>query len=335
MKRLLFLFCITFAVIAAKANKTEVIYQGPKQIGDWGTVELSSVKFHDLEMGDTIYVYASKVGENSKGAFQDHEWHALPGVMNGGPITGDFELVIDDAEVLKLIKQHGLKVRGENYEIEKIVIKHNDHLVRNILIGASILIFLALLLALGILIYKNHQLRKVNQGLYMRNLDVIAASDHERRIRAHYEGQIEAFKEMLKNHLTGNRQKYQNSTLDDDDKTMLTNRILKVFEDTEEIFALDFNMQKLATLVNSNYNNVSQVVNEQFGKNFSQLLNEYRIKEACRRLNNLEKYGNMTIESIGNDLGYGSRSTFITQFKALTSLTPSEFQNLARQQSKA
>ncbi len=76
MKRLLLLFCIMLFVIAAKANKNEVIYQGPKQIGDWGTVELSSVKFHDLEMGDTIYVYASKVGENSKGAFQDHEWHA-------------------------------------------------------------------------------------------------------------------------------------------------------------------------------------------------------------------------------------------------------------------
>lgn len=329
---LLIAVCFTFSLFA---NKIEIIYQGPYEIGDWGTVELSSIKFHNLEMGDTIYVYVSKADSTSKGAFQGHEWNTLPGIINGQVITGDYEFVVKNQDVLDELREYGLKVRGENYEIEKIVIKHNDHLVRNILIGASILIFLALLLALGILIYKNHQLRKVNQGLYMRNLDVVAASDHERRIRAHYEGQIEAFKEMLKNHLTGNRQKYQNSTLDDDDKTMLTNRILKVFEDTEEIFALDFNMQKLATLVNSNYNNVSQVVNEQFGKNFSQLLNEYRIKEACRRLNNLEKYGNMTIESIGNDLGYGSRSTFITQFKALTSLTPSEFQNLARQQSKA
>ena len=127
------------------------------------------------------------------------------------------------------------------------------------------------------------------------------------------------------------KQKYQNSNLADDDKEILINRILTLFEDTDEIYAEDFNMQKLASLVASNYNNVSQVINERAGKNFNQLLNEYRINEACRRFNNVAKFGNYTVEAIGNSVGYGSRSTFITQFKSFTGMTPSEFQNMARQ----
>jgi AraC-like DNA-binding protein len=76
---------------------------------------------------------------------------------------------------------------------------------------------------------------------------------------------------------------------------------------------------------------VSQVINEQMGKNFNALLNEYRIQEACRRFNDIANYGNYTIEAIGNSVGYNSRSTFITQFKSVTGLTPSEFQKMAKE----
>lgn len=100
MKRFLLSIGLSLITSIIYANNVEVIYKGPRYIGDWETIELSSIKFHDLEIGDTIYVYATKTDSTSLGAFQDHEWQALPGVMNGGPITGDFELVINDTEVL-------------------------------------------------------------------------------------------------------------------------------------------------------------------------------------------------------------------------------------------
>lgn len=323
MKRL-YLFLMTVCLAASLlANKVEVIYQGPYDIGDWGTVELSSIKFHNLEIGDTIYVYASKVDSTSKGAFQSHEWHTLPGIINGQVITGDYELVVKNDVVLDELRQYGLKVRGENYVIDKIVIKYNDYPLRVVIIGASLLVLLALLLALFILIYKNRQLRKAYASIYQKNLDVLAAADQEHRIRSHYQGQIAAFKEMLMSGLGG--KKYQNSTLDEDDKVGLTERIFKLFEDSEEYLAPDFNMNKLAELVGSNYKNVSQVINENFKKNFNTLLNEYRIKEACRRLGDLTHYGNYTIEAIGESVGFSSRSTFIAAFKKVTGLTPSEY----------
>ena len=73
-------------------------------------------------------------------------------------------------------------------------------------------------------------------------------------------------------------------SLDDDAKELLTSRVVNVFEETDEIYAEDFNLQKLSSLVSSNYKNVPQVVNEHFGKNFNAVLNDYRIQEACRPL---------------------------------------------------
>lgn len=333
MKRLVVFLLFLCCVSALFANKVETIYEGPYQIGDWGTVELSSIKFHNLEVGDTIFVYASSVDSTSLGAFQDHEWHTIPGLINGQAITGDYEFVVKSEDVLGELKQFGLKVRGYNYTLDKVVIKHSDNLVRTMLIISGCIIFLLILMAIIILAWKNRQLRKANQLLYARNMDILAATDEEKRIKARYEGEIAAFKQMIQDGLVGDsvRQKYQNSKLAEDDKSILQDRIMNLFENTDEIFAEDFNMNKLASLVNSNYKNVSQVINELMGKNFNTLLNEYRIQEACRRFNDIANYGNYTVEAVGNSVGYGSRSTFVSQFKIVTGLTPSEFQNMARQ----
>ena len=333
MKRLFVLLLLICSVSILFANEIEVIYEGPHEIGDWGTVELSSIKFHNLDVGDTIYVYTSKVNSTSQGAFQDHQWHTIPGLINGQAITGDYEFVVRDDGVLNELKQFGLKIRGFNYTVDKVVIKHSDQLVRTILIVSGCIILLVIILAMTIMAWKNRQLRKANLQLYARNMDVLSAIDEEKRMKARYEGEIAAFKEMIQSGLAGEsvKQKYQGSSLADNDKTILHGRIMNIFENTDEIFSEDFNMNKLASLVGSNYKNVSQVINEMIGKNFNALLNEYRIQEACRRFNDIANFGNYTVEAVGNSVGYGSRSTFVTQFKIITGLTPSEFQNMARQ----
>ena len=54
------------------------------------------------------------------------------------------------------------------------------------------------------------------------------------------------------------------------------------------------------------------------------------IKEACKRMGDIEHYGNYTIEAISESVGFKSRSTFVTSFKRITGLTPSQYQRLAR-----
>lgn len=327
MKRLLSIILTLLTALATMAGNVEEIYKGPRQIGDWDAIELTSIKFHNLQLGDTIYVYASGITPQSKGAFQNHEWKTLaPDILNGQTINGDFEMIVHTQEVLDELKRYGLKVRGCHYVLNRVVIKHADNQIRTIITTATCIVLLVVIVAFALLLRKNRQLARANRSIYKANLNVIAAADRERQMRTRYEGEIAAYREMMQ----AANKKYQNSTLGDDDKAALTDRILKVFENGDEIFESNFDMNRLAELVGSTYKNVSQTVNEQLGKNFNQVLNEYRIKEACRRLNDQATYGNYTIEAIGESVGYGSRSTFVTQFKTLTGLTPSEFQNLAR-----
>ena len=64
--------------------------------------------------------------------------------------------------------------------------------------------------------------------------------------------------------------------------------------------------------------------------NFRAFLNKYRIKEAMRRLEDIDNYGNLTIKAIAESVGYKSQATFISVFTKETGLKPSLYQQLAR-----
>lgn len=124
--------------------------------------------------------------------------------------------------------------------------------------------------------------------------------------------------------------KYQKNAIDETTKSELLHRIFFVMESSADIYDTDFSLQRLAELVDGNPNYVSQVINEKYNCNFNALLNEYRIREACRRINDREHYGNQTLDSIAEGVGIRARSTFVTAFKKFTGMTPSAYQKLAK-----
>jgi AraC-like DNA-binding protein len=68
---------------------------------------------------------------------------------------------------------------------------------------------------------------------------------------------------------------------------------------------------------------LSQVINEKFNKSFNVYINELRIESAKILLISNK---NFTIEGIGYESGFNSKSSFFTVFKKLTGQTPSEYQ---------
>lgn len=66
----------------------------------------------------------------------------------------------------------------------------------------------------------------------------------------------------------------------------------------------------MAALTDSQPKQVSACISMMTGKNFSSYIGEYRINESCRRLADIEKYGNLTIEAIANSVGFMSRNHF-------------------------
>jgi AraC-like DNA-binding protein len=61
------------------------------------------------------------------------------------------------------------------------------------------------------------------------------------------------------------------------------------------------------------------------GKSFTNLINEYRIEKAKELL---ETENNFTVEGIGYESGFNSKSTFFTTFKKITGKTPTEYQKI-------
>lgn len=127
------------------------------------------------------------------------------------------------------------------------------------------------------------------------------------------------------------KQKYQNSSMSDESLRELYSAVLGVMENSEEIYKLGFNVDRLSELVHSHPRYVSQAINCMYGSNFNSLICEYRIKEACRRLSGNPAYANMTIEGIAESVGFKSRTNFGKLFKNITGLSPSAYQRIARE----
>lgn len=69
---------------------------------------------------------------------------------------------------------------------------------------------------------------------------------------------------------------------------------------------------------------ITEVLNENYNRNFFTFINEYRVKEAISRMSHPE-FRNYTILAIAFDSGFNSKSTFNTFFKNFTGKTPSDY----------
>ncbi len=118
--------------------------------------------------------------------------------------------------------------------------------------------------------------------------------------------------------------KYAKSTLEPAEKY----RILRAIDNqlSEHGFHLnpEASLKGLAAAVKSTTHAVSQVINEEKGGSFFELLAYHRIQDA-KKLIRKPEYQHYKIEQIAEEVGYLSKSAFNTSFKKITGLTPSEF----------
>lgn len=97
---------------------------------------------------------------------------------------------------------------------------------------------------------------------------------------------------------------------------------LSVIEDKMLFKNPNIKLSDIAKELNIQPHTLSQYLNENLSKSFSLFINEYRIEEAKSLL--LSK-NNYTIEAIGYDSGFNSKSTFFTTFKKIAGTTPAKF----------
>lgn len=118
--------------------------------------------------------------------------------------------------------------------------------------------------------------------------------------------------------------KYATSSLKDVEKEKLTQRLTKSMENDKPHLNENLTLKELADKLETSPNNLSQIINEKFKKNFYEFINEYRINEVKSMLAD-PKYSHYSMLGIAFECGFNSKSTFNSVFKQFTGKTPSEF----------
>jgi len=82
---------------------------------------------------------------------------------------------------------------------------------------------------------------------------------------------------------------------------------------------------KVAEMLGTNRTYLSQTINEQAGKTFTQYINDYRIQDAIHILSDSKNH--ISMKTLSTELGFSSTTTFYKQFQAATGMTPTQYRN--------
>lgn len=108
----------------------------------------------------------------------------------------------------------------------------------------------------------------------------------------------------------------------------IINNLEKLIGEKEIFKDNNLTIEKLSKKLGSNRSYVSEAINSYYGMSFSNWLNNLRVRESEKLLLD-EKYTAYSIEAIAEMVGFSSISSYNSNFKRITGLTPSYFRNNA------
>lgn len=118
-------------------------------------------------------------------------------------------------------------------------------------------------------------------------------------------------------------QKYATSTLLPERSDEIAKQLREILERDKPYMNENLNLSDLAARLAIPRAHLSQVINANLATTFPQMVNEYRVKEALRLLED-PAFCHLTVEAIGYQVGFRSRSGFHTAFKKITGKTPAQ-----------
>jgi len=116
--------------------------------------------------------------------------------------------------------------------------------------------------------------------------------------------------------------KYADKKIANDEVSRLKKNLKSVMLEEELHKNANLKSSDVAKKIGLTTHQFSQLLNDNLGKNFALFVNEYRIESAKLMLHNNSK---LTLEAIGYECGFNSKSTFFTTFKKLVGTTPANF----------
>ncbi|MVT08177.1 AraC family transcriptional regulator [Chitinophaga tropicalis] len=117
-------------------------------------------------------------------------------------------------------------------------------------------------------------------------------------------------------------QKYGDRKLNEDEASLIVARLQEVMNGKELFRNPNLKVGDLAREIKVPSHQLSRILNDSLQKNFTLFVNEYRVNAACKMLS---YQTNLTIEAVGDEVGFNSKSTFFAAFKKIKGLTPNAY----------
>lgn len=120
------------------------------------------------------------------------------------------------------------------------------------------------------------------------------------------------------------QEKYSNSKIHDTDARRIKRMLDNYMESEKAYLNSELKQSDVAKKINVSSGDLSQVLNQYAGMNFSDYVNQYRIEELAKRMDDkaVAKY---TLTALAEQCGFSSRSSFFRAIKKHTGQTPAEF----------
>lgn len=120
--------------------------------------------------------------------------------------------------------------------------------------------------------------------------------------------------------------KYQRSGLQEKETERILQELRRMMKTQKPFLDPELNLQQLATRLNTTIHKLSQVINEQFRQNFYDYINNHRIDEVKKRLQD-SRNNHLKVIAIAYDCGFNSKSAFYAAFRRVTTMTPVEYRS--------
>ena len=118
---------------------------------------------------------------------------------------------------------------------------------------------------------------------------------------------------------------YKNSLLSAETKNEIRQKLIDYTEREKIYLNSDLNMDLLSVKLGFPKYQITEVLNADIGKSFFQFINSYRVEAVKKMLS--DPHNKYSIEAVGYDCGFASKSSFYTVFKKFTDETPFAYRN--------
>ncbi len=118
--------------------------------------------------------------------------------------------------------------------------------------------------------------------------------------------------------------KYGNKKIEEHEAKKMHDQIHQLMIEMKLFKDPNLKLSDLANQLNIIPHRLSQLINDNLGKNFTTFINEYRIEHAKQLI---LRDAHLKLESIGYECGFNSKSTFYSAFKKIAGKTPAQFKD--------